>query len=71
MKKSLILVLVSILILSFSGCKGSSQKEAEKLIEDYKKAQYWFKKAMAFKSVFNMKHRFDYLFDNYEKLSHE
>ncbi|WP_010252701.1 tetratricopeptide repeat protein [Acetivibrio cellulolyticus] len=34
---------------------------------DYKKAQYWFKKAMAFKSIFNMKQRFDYLFEEFAK----
>lgn len=32
---------------------------------DYKKAQCWFKKAMAFKSIFNMKDRFNYLFDEF------
>lgn len=34
---------------------------------DLKKAQYWFKKAMAIKSIFNMKQRFNYLFDEFEK----
>lgn len=34
---------------------------------DLKKAQYWFKKAMAFKSIFNMKQRFSYLFDEFLK----
>ena len=34
---------------------------------DYKKAQYWFKKAMAFKSIFNMRERFNYLFDEFIK----
>lgn len=32
---------------------------------DLKKAQYWFEKAMSCKSVFNMKDRFDYLFDEF------
>ncbi|AEV68637.1 tetratricopeptide repeat protein [Acetivibrio clariflavus] len=34
---------------------------------DYKKAQYWFNKAMGCKSIFNTKERFDYLFDEFEK----
>lgn len=34
---------------------------------DYKKAQYWFKKAMAIKSTFNMKERFMYLFEEFMK----
>ena len=34
---------------------------------DYKKAQYWFYKAMTCKSDFNMKERFSYLFDEFEK----
>ena len=33
--------------------------------DDYKKAQYWFKKAMSFKSIFNMRERFKYLFDEF------
>jgi|GEM_PF-1034330 len=36
---------------------------------DYKKAQYWFKKAMSIKSIFNMKERFNYLFDEYVNCS--
>jgi len=32
---------------------------------DFKKAQYWFNKAMTCKSDFNMKDRFDYLFDEF------
>ncbi len=34
---------------------------------DYKKAQYWFKKAMAIKSTFNMKERFNYLLEVFAK----
>lgn len=37
---------------------------------DYKRAQYWFKKAMAFKSIFNMKQRFNYLFEEFAKDGH-
>ncbi len=34
---------------------------------DYKKAQYWFKKAMSLKTTFNMKQRFEYLFEEFAK----
>lgn len=35
---------------------------------DYKRAQYWFNKAMSFKSIFNMRERFNYLFDEFVKV---
>lgn len=40
MKKSISIILMLMLVLSFTGCKNYSQKEITKFIEDYKKTQY-------------------------------